>query len=182
MGTFFHFHLTSCLTDEQVWLILKLLLSLYMDTKRSFGKQALTGQTLHTCLTWYARVVKTTGTAWRFQTEVELIVAHRCSKFIACFAVETIQSWHFPLCRATVTLHQGQGQQNDHEYIYPTSRCTYMPSSNAIAEMFSEILLNRAASLIPLFYISSLALLPRPVASSVLSLSAFGPFSWSVCP
>ena len=35
----------------------------------------------------------------------------------------------------------------------------------------------RAASLIPLVYISSLVLLPSPVSSYVLSFSAFGPFS-----
>ena len=40
----------------------------------------------------------------------------------------------------------------------------------------------KAASLIPLFYISSLALLPSPVTISVWSFSAFGPFSWSVFP
>ena len=40
----------------------------------------------------------------------------------------------------------------------------------------------RAASLIPLFYISSLVLLPSPAAISVLSFSAFGLFSWSVFP
>ena len=40
----------------------------------------------------------------------------------------------------------------------------------------------RAASLIQLFYISSLVLLPSPVAISVLPFSAFGPFSWSVFP
>jgi hypothetical protein len=39
----------------------------------------------------------------------------------------------------------------------------------------------RAASLIPLFYISSLVL-PSPAAISVLPFSAFGPFSWSVFP
>ena len=35
----------------------------------------------------------------------------------------------------------------------------------------------RAASLIPLFYISSFVLLPSPVALSVLSFSTFGTFS-----
>ena len=41
-----------------------------------------------------------------------------------------------------------------------------------------------AVNLIPLFYIyiSSLVLLPCPVAISVLSVSALGPFSWSVFP
>ena len=36
----------------------------------------------------------------------------------------------------------------------------------------------RAASLITLFCIFSLVLLPSPVTISVLSFSAFGPFSW----
>ena len=40
----------------------------------------------------------------------------------------------------------------------------------------------RAASLIPLFYISSFVLLPSRVDLSVLSCSAFGPFCWLCFP
>ena len=40
----------------------------------------------------------------------------------------------------------------------------------------------RAVSLIPLFYICSLFLLPSPVALYVLPFSGFGPFSWSLFP
>ena len=52
-----------------------------------------------------------------------------------------------------------------------------------ISDVSSQSGINlRAASLIPLFYISSLVLLPSPVAISVLSFSAVSPFSWSVFP
>ena len=47
--------------------------------------------------------------------------------FIACLVVEIIQNW---ICssaeRATLTLHQGQGHRNDHEYI--SHAYVYLPS------------------------------------------------------
>ena len=59
----------------------------------------------------------------------------------------------------------------------------FFPRREAGGFMMSPPVWNlRAASLIPLFYISSLVLLPSPAAISVLPFSAFDPFSWSVFP
>ena len=46
------------------------------EAKSELGKQALTDQTAHVCVTWDTRVtiIQDDG-YWRFQTEVELIVA-----------------------------------------------------------------------------------------------------------
>ena len=46
-------------------------------------------------------------------------MAYRCSKLmlIACLVAESMQRWFCCPCRPTVTVHQGQGLQNEHAYI-----------------------------------------------------------------
>ena len=82
------------------------------------GKEC-TEHTAYACLAWDARVTTTQNEGcWRFQTEVELIVSYRCSKLIiACLIVEITQCWFVFLCQATVTLHQGQCHQQEHEHV-----------------------------------------------------------------
>ena len=64
----------------------------------------------------------------KVKVKVNVKMAYRCSKFngclmlIACLVLESIQRWCFVcLCRPTVTLHQGQGHQNEHEHNYRAS-------------------------------------------------------------
>ena len=62
--------------------------------------------------------------------------------------------------------------------IVPSISLTMTPPKGGWGFLMSPPCLeSQAVSLIPLFYISSLVLLPSPVALSVLSFSAFGLFS-----
>ena len=91
-----------------------------LDTKSLLGKKVLTDHTQYIYLTWDARVtIIQDNWYWRFQTEVEVIVAYRCSKFDLYWLLSCRDNskLNFFLCWATVTWHQGQGLQNDHEYI-----------------------------------------------------------------
>ena len=65
---------------------------------------------------------------WRFQTEEKLIVAYRCSMVYMYWWLSCPDNSNliFFLYRATETLHQGQGHRNDHEYIYPMHKSTFM--------------------------------------------------------
>ena len=68
---------------------------------------------------------------------------YHCSKcntyyLLSCRDNSTL---YFFIWRPTVTLYQGRGLQNDHEYIYAMYKSTVVPSSNAIAEILPEILL-----------------------------------------
>ena len=65
---------------------------------------------------WDARVtiIQDDG-YWRFQTEVELNVAYRCSNCL--LSCRDSSMLIVCLCRPTVTLHQGQGHRHEHEHI-----------------------------------------------------------------
>ena len=58
-----------------------------------------------------------------FRIEVERIMAYRCSKFnplrlLSCLDNSKLKTFHY---RDTVTLHQGQGNGNEHKHIYHES-------------------------------------------------------------
>ena len=69
-----------------------------LDTKSSLEKKALTEQTPHICLTWYARVTiihdDTTGTDdFKLQYNFMWPTVAACLICIACLVNEIIQSW-----------------------------------------------------------------------------------------
>ena len=94
--------------------------------------------------TWDTRVtiVQDDG-YWRFQTEVELNVAYCCSKFnLYCLLScrDKIRSW-IPLPSHCDLASRSTSSKQTTMSIYPMHKSTFMPSLNAIAQLFSEILL-----------------------------------------
>ena len=104
------------------WLILTTRINWFSVSSRrwKYARKACTlnNQIAYTCLTWdaCATIIQDEG-YWRMWTEVELFMTYCCSKFnlymLTCWEISKLNLF---LCRATVTLHHGQGHQNDHEY------------------------------------------------------------------
>ena len=104
--------LTSCLINDEHQIRPS-------SRRQKRARKAGTDQTAYMCLASYIRVTILQDEGyWRFQIEVELIVAYRCSKLNAycllnCRDYSTLNCF---LCQATMTLHQGQGHRHEHEY------------------------------------------------------------------
>ena len=128
--------LTSCLND---WHQLRL-----SSRRQKRARKAGTVQTTYVCLALDARVtiIQDKG-YWRFQTEVERIMAYRCSKCIAfcLLSCRDNSTLNIFICGATVTLQQDQGHRHEYEhvchaYVYRPDRFDYHS-----LKILSEILL-----------------------------------------